>query len=138
MLSGEALTAWIIRIEYIKLATKKVKDLIYIYIYIYIYIIVKKLFHERAPKRDEVLQLCQTVHLHKKGDRNDVINYRGVCLLAMGSRILAKFLSKKLRNSAECLGLLDDNQSGFRTGRSTADATQILVRITEDTKTQMI
>ena len=91
------------------------------------------MFHERAPKWDEILISGQIVPLYKKGDRNDVNNYRGVCLLAMWSRILEKFLSKKLRNWAECLVLLDDNQSGFRIGRSTADATQILVRITEDT-----
>ena len=51
----------------------------------------------------------------------------------MGSRILAKIMSKRLRNWAEQLQVLDENQSGFRAGRSTADATQILVRITEDT-----
>ncbi len=31
------------------------------------------------------------------------------------------------------MDLLDDEQSGFRTGRSTADSTQIMVRIQEDT-----
>ena len=51
----------------------------------------------------------------------------------MGSRILAKIMSKRLREWAEHLKVLDENQSGFRAGRSTADATQILVRITEDT-----
>ena len=51
----------------------------------------------------------------------------------MGSRILAKIMSKRLREWAEHLQVLDENQSGFRAGRSTADATQILVRITEDT-----
>ena len=30
------------------------------------------------------------------------------------------------------MGLLDDNQAGFRQGRSTADATQVMVRIQED------
>ena len=57
---------------------------------------------------------------------------RGVCLLAMGSRILAKVLTKRLRTWSEKLKILDENQSGFRGGRSTADATQLLVRITED------
>ena len=55
-----------IRIEYMKLATKKVKDLIYI--------ILKKIFHERAPKWDEILKSGQIVPLHKKADRNDVNN----------------------------------------------------------------
>ena len=34
---------------------------------------------------------------------------------------------------AEKLELFDDDQSGFRKGRSTADATQVMVRIQEDT-----
>ena len=50
----------------------------------------------------------------------------------MGSRILSKVLTKRLRTWSEKLKILDENQSGFRGGRSTADATQLLVRITED------
>ena len=30
------------------------------------------------------------------------------------------------------MGLLDDNQAGFRGGRSTADATQVMMRLEED------
>ena len=72
------------------------------------------------------------VPLFKKGDSDDRNNYRGVCLLAMGSRILARILAKRLGRWAERLGMLDDNQSGFRTGRSTGDAAQVLIRIQED------
>ena len=39
-----------------------------------------------------------------------------------------------MRLWAEALHLLDDNQSGFRKDRSTADATQIMIRIHEDTE----
>ena len=53
---------------------------------------------------------------------------QGVCLLPMISRILAK----RLREWTEENGILDDNQSGFRPGRSTADATQIIIRVQED------
>ena len=72
------------------------------------------------------------VPLFKKGDSDDRNNYRGVCLLAMGSRILARILAKRLGRWAERLGMLDDNQSGFRTGRSTGDAAQVLIRMQED------
>ena len=50
------------------------------------------------------------------------------------SRILARILATRLRNWAEATGALDENQAGFRQGRSTADATQIFVRIQEDVK----
>ena len=53
-------------------------------------------------------------------------------MLDMGSRILARFLKTRLRWWAEHLQLLDDNQNGFRQGRSSADATQIMVRMLED------
>ena len=115
-----------VRIDYIKFANEKLQEAVIA--------VVKKMFNERAPRWDEILKSGQIVPLHKKGSINDPNKYRGVCLLAMGSRILAKVLTKRLRRWAESLGLLDENQNGFRTGRSTADATQILVRITEDTE----
>ena len=74
------------------------------------------------------------IRLHKKGDINDPNNYRGVCLLAMGSRILARIMADRLRIWSEKLQLLDDCQAGFRSGRSTADITQVMVRIWEDTE----
>ena len=50
------------------------------------------------------------------------------------SRILAIILVTRLQNWAEATGALDENQAGFRQERSTADATQIFVRIQEDVK----
>ena len=50
----------------------------------------------------------------------------------MGSRILARIIAKMMRWWAEKMELLGENQAGFRTGRSTADATQVIMRIQED------
>ena len=50
----------------------------------------------------------------------------------MGSRNLAKEMTKKLRKWTERQIILEDNRSGFGTGRSAAEATQSLVRIAED------
>ena len=74
------------------------------------------------------------ISLHKKGDEKDMNNFRGVCLLPIMSRILARILATKLRNWAEATGALDENQTGFRQERSTADAPQIFVKIQEDVK----
>ena len=68
------------------------------------------------------------IPLFKKRQRNNLINYRGVCPLTMAPRILARVLATRLRKWAEEMNLMDDNQQGFRTGRSTADATQVLIR----------
>ena len=94
--------------------------------------IVQMMFEERADRWDESLKVGVMVPLHKKGDRNDRNNYRGVCLLTMGSRVLARVIAKHLSWWAERLELLDENQAGFRSGRSTADVVQIMVRIQED------
>ena len=72
------------------------------------------------------------VPLFKKGQRDDINNYRGVCLLSMASRILARIMASRLREWAEAVGVLDENQDGVQVGRSTADATQICVRLHEE------
>ena len=73
------------------------------------------------------------IPLHKKGDRDNPNNFRGVVLLSMGSRIVARIMASRIRLWSERLELMDDDQSGFRKGRSTADVTQVMVRIQEDT-----
>ena len=93
---------------------------------------VKFMFENRAHKWEDELKTGQMVPLFKKGDRNDKNNYRGICLLAMGSRVLGKVMAERLRWWAEFMKLTDENQSGFRAGRSTADATQVMVRLEED------
>ena len=94
--------------------------------------IVRMMFEKRANEWDECAKSGIIVPLFKKGDRADANNYRGVCLLSMSSRVLARVLAKRLSVWAECLGLLDDNQAGFRSGRSTADVVQMMVRVQED------
>ena len=91
---------------------------------------VQYMFEHGADKWDESLKIGLVIPLYKKGDRNNANNYRGVCLLAMGSRILAI----RLRIWTEKINLVDDDQAGFRQNRSTADITQIMFRIQEDTK----
>ena len=90
---------------------------------------VKYMFEKRAHKWEQKLKVGQIVPLFKKGDWNTENNYRGVCLLAMGSRILGRVLASTLRRWSEALGLTDENQCGFHQGQSTADATQIMIRV---------
>ena len=74
------------------------------------------------------------ISLHKKGTKMDRGNYRGVCLLPLISRIVARIFASRIREWAEELKVLGENQNGFRTGRSTCDATQIILRIDEETR----
>jgi hypothetical protein len=94
--------------------------------------VVQSMFECRADRWDESLKVGVMVPLHKKGDRNDRNNYRGVCLLTMGSRVVARVIAKRLAWWAEHLELFDENQAGFRKGRSTADVVQMMVRMEED------
>ena len=93
---------------------------------------VQFMFNNRAHRWEESLKTLRLAPIFKKGDREVEGNYRGVVMLAMGSRILARVLTTRLRWWAEHLQLLDNNQKGFRQGRTTADATQIMVRMQED------
>ena len=86
-----------------------------------------------SDRWEEGLKTGLVIPLHKKGDRDNANNYRGVVLLSMGSRIVARIMASRIRLWSERLGLMDDDQSGFRKGRSTADVTQVMVRIQEDT-----
>ena len=113
-----------VRIGYIRHACEEMKERVIA--------MVQKMFVTRAHEWSEKLKGGVIVPLYKKGDREDPGNYRGVCLLAMGSRILARVVARRLGGWAEQLGLLDENQAGFRKGRSTADVTQMMVRINED------
>ena len=94
---------------------------------------VQFMFNNGGDKWEESLKIGLVIPLHKKGDRNNTNNYRGVVLLAMGSRILARVMANRLRIWSEKMNLLDDDQAGFRQNRSTADVTQIMYRIQEDT-----
>ena len=63
---------------------------------------------------------------------SELNNYRGVCLLSMASRILARIMATRVREWIEDIKYIDDKQCGFRAGRSTADASQVLIRVNEE------
>ena len=113
-----------VRMKYIRLACSEVRE--------EVIEIVRMMFEKRANEWDESAKSGIIVPLFKKGDRKCVNNYRGVCLLSMCSRVLARVIAKRVARWAECLGLLDDNQAGFRSGRSTADVVQMMMRMQED------
>ena len=94
--------------------------------------LVMRIFTTRTDQREESLEKGQIVPLQKTANINDANNFRGVCLLSMASRILSRVIANRLRTWSGEHQVLDENQSGFRPGRSTADASQIFIRIRED------
>ena len=74
------------------------------------------------------------IPLHKKGARDKLDNYRGVCLLPLISRIIARIFASRIRRWAEKIGALGENQNGFREWRSTCDATQTILRVDEEVR----
>ena len=97
-----------------------------------LYDLVRFMFNNDTDLWDHSLRVGLVIPLFKKGNRDVPGNYRGVVLLAMASRILARILANRLRVWAEKLKLMDDNQAGFRKHRSTCDVTQMMYRLQED------
>ena len=70
-----------------------------------------------------------TIPIFKKGDRKQCTNYRRISLLSLPEKVYAKCLERKCREIAE--SKLEDDQRGFRPGRSTTDQIFILKQIFE-------
>ena len=59
------------------------------------------------------------VPIHKKGDKTDCNNYRGISLLPTTYKILSNILLSRLTPYAK--EIIGDHQCGFRRNRSTID-----------------
>ena len=59
--------------------------------------------------------------LHKKKDRTECVHYRGISLIAHARKILLKFIARRLSEYCERVGILREEQNGFRPNRSTTD-----------------
>ena len=69
--------------------------------------------------------------LHKKKDRTECGNYRGISLVAHAGKILLKIIARRLSDYCECVGILPEEQCGFRPNRSTIDMMFVIRRLQE-------
>ena len=69
--------------------------------------------------------------LHKKQDRTECDNYRGISLIAHTGKILLKIIARRLSEYCERVGILPEEQSGFRPNRSTTDMMFVIRRLQE-------
>ena len=69
--------------------------------------------------------------LHKKKDRAESGKYKGISLVAYAGKILLKIIARRLSEYCERVGILPEEQSGFRPNRSTADMVLVIRRLQE-------
>ena len=69
--------------------------------------------------------------LHKKGDKTECGNYRGISLVSHAGKVLLKVVARRLSAYCEAKGLLPEEQCGFRPDRSTTDKVFVVRRLQE-------
>ena len=69
--------------------------------------------------------------LHKKGDKMECGNYRGISLVSHAGKVLLKVVARRLSAYCEAKGLLPEEQCGFRPDRSTTDMMFVVRRLQE-------
>ena len=69
--------------------------------------------------------------LHKKKDRTECGNYRGIALAAHAGKILLKIIARHLSEYCERVGILPEEQSSFRPNRSTTEMMFVVRRLQE-------
>ena len=67
--------------------------------------------------------------LHKKKDRAECGNYRGISLVAHAGKKLLNIIARRLSEYCERVGILPEEQSGFRPYRSTTDMMFVIRRL---------
>ena len=71
------------------------------------------------------------VPVHKKGDVNDPLNYRGITLVSCLGKLFTNIINERLNVWAEEMSILSENQFGFRKQKSTTDCIFILQGLIE-------
>ena len=76
-----------------------------------------------APGESLIIQWKYAVItvLHKKGNKTECGNYRGVSLVSHAGKVLLKVVARRLSAYCEAKGLLPEEKCGFRPDRSTTD-----------------
>ena len=68
----------------------------------------------------------EIIPLHKKGDKNNVDNYRSITLLSTLGKLFSRILNNRLSTWAETYSVYIEAQAGFREHMSTTDNSFVL------------
>jgi len=78
------------------------------------------IWHEEQVPQD--FKDASIIHLYKrKGDHACCDKYRGISLLSVAGKVLARVLLNRLTQHVDELGILCESLYGFHTGRGTTD-----------------
>ena len=69
--------------------------------------------------------------LNKKRDTTECGNYRGISLVGHAGKILLKIIDRRLNENCERVGILPEEQCGFRPNRSLIDTMFVIRRLKE-------
>ena len=69
--------------------------------------------------------------LHKNKNWTECGNYRGISLVAHAGKIMVKIIARRLSEYCESVGILPEEQSGFRPNHYTTDVMFVIRRLQE-------
>ena len=61
-----------------------------------LFILVQQLWNAPTEEWEEAVHAAVIFLLHKKGSKTELDNYRGICLLAFISRLIARITAKRI------------------------------------------
>ena len=125
MTNSKALGAALLRVELLKLDDSTREPVVLKHFYA---ILV------RVWRGEEILQEWKDATikvLHKKSDRSDCNNSRGISLVSHAGKVLLKLVANHLRDFCEAQQILPEDQCGFRPARSTIDMLFVVRRLQE-------
>ena len=80
----------------------------------------------------EVLKLGKIMPIFKKGNPEDIGNYRPVSTLPIFGKLFEKIIYSRIYSFAQSHGIINSNQFGFRKSHSTSHAVNYSVKIIDD------
>ena len=85
----------------------------------YLHILFSKVFE--TSYFPSAWSVGEIIPLHKKGDKSNVDNYRGITILSTRRKLFTRILNNRLNRWAETYSILIEAQAGFRENMSTSD-----------------
>lgn len=86
-----------------------------------------QIYHEAQSPADWGKAII--VPIHKKGDKKECNNYRGISLLSVPGKVYTRILQQRMKRYVE--DIVAEEQAGFRVGRGTVDQLFVIRQLSE-------